>query len=67
MMKCNPDDYRDEIAEFGLTKEQEDELLLTLWEMMRMCVEIGYGVDVIHNMFNGLIEISDQNSSELPE
>lgn len=64
MMKCNPDDYRDDIAEFGLTKAQEDELLLTLWEMMRICVEIGYGVDIIHNVFNGLVENSAQNASK---
>lgn len=66
-MKCNPDDYRDELAAFELTKTQEDELLLTLWEMMRMCVEIGFGVDVIHNVFNSLAEKADQTPSKPSE
>lgn len=60
-MNCNPDDYREDIAAFNLTREQEDELLLTLWEMMRAMVEMGWGVDNINRILPQLEEITDQD------
>ena len=66
-MKCNPDDYRDDIASFNMTKEQEDELLLTLWEIMRMFVEMGYGVNSINSVFPTIFESADQDSENLPD
>lgn len=60
-MNCNPDDYREEIAVFNLTREQEDELLLTLWEMMRSMVEMGWGVDTINRILPLFEEKADQD------
>lgn len=64
-MNCNPDDYRDDIAALGLTPEQENELLTTLWEMMRTMVEIGWGVENINKIFPALSENADQAPSNL--
>lgn len=66
-MKCNPDDYRGDIASLNLTREQEDELLLTLWEIMRMFVEMGYGVHSINKVFPSIFEKADQAESDLVE
>ncbi|WP_086930204.1 hypothetical protein [Agarilytica rhodophyticola] len=60
-MNCNLDDYRGDIAEFNLTKEEEDELLLTLWEMMRMFVQIEHGIDSTNMFSPDLLENSDQS------
>lgn len=59
-MNCNPDDYREDISAFNLTRKQEDELLLTLWEMMRTMVEMGWGVDTINRILPHFEEKADQ-------
>lgn len=66
-MKLNPDDYRSDIASLNLTHEQENELLKSLWEIMRMFVELGYGVNSINNIFPELFDKADhavENSSQ---
>lgn len=50
MTECNLEEYRQDIAAFNLSKEQEDELLRTLWEIMRAMVEIGLEVDALSRM-----------------
>ncbi len=52
----NPDEYREHIEAFDLTREQQDELLLTLWNIMKSFVEMGFGVDSIHYFIPGLKE-----------
>ena len=42
-----PEKYRDQLADYELTKEQEDELLTTLWHIMRTFVELGWGLDSV--------------------
>jgi hypothetical protein len=39
------DKYRAEIADFQITDEQADELLLTLWSIMSAFVEFGFRAD----------------------
>jgi hypothetical protein len=67
IMKCNPDDYRDEFKCFDLTREQEDEVIFALWEIVRMFVELGYGVNSINKVFPTLLENTDQDFMNLPE
>ena len=43
----NPDDYREDLGAFELTKEQENELLQTLWNIMSMMVDLGWGLDSV--------------------
>ncbi|TDF41291.1 hypothetical protein EYS14_00050 [Alteromonadaceae bacterium M269] len=64
-MKCNPDDFRENLADLHLTIEQQNELLLTLWEMMRTFAETGQGVNSINNLFPPIFENADQDSGNL--
>lgn len=41
----DPDEYRQDIAKFNLTKEQENILLRSLWDTMQGFVMLGFGVD----------------------
>ena len=66
-MRCEPDIYREDIACLNLTREQEDQLLQTLWEMMRTMVEIGWGVDSINSLLPELFDNADQNPENLPD
>lgn len=43
--------YRQGLAEFELTDEQEAELLSILWDIMRTFVELGFSVDVCEQFF----------------
>ena len=45
--KLDYEEYREQLAKFKLTKEQENELLSTLWDMMRTMVDIGFGLDSV--------------------
>ena len=65
IMKCNPDDYREDLACFELSQEQEDELILTLWEIARMFVEMSYGISPINNIFSSLVDKADPDSGNL--
>lgn len=62
MLHCNPDKYRHAIAELGLTKAQEDELLFALWDIMRLFAEMGHGVNAINNIFPTFFEKADQET-----
>jgi hypothetical protein len=66
-MRCEPDIYREDIASLNLTREQEDELLQTLWEMMRTMVEIGWGVDTINRLLPELFDKTGQRPEYLPD
>ncbi len=46
-LQLEPDDYRDELAEFELTPEQETELLQVLWNIMSTMVDLGWGLDSV--------------------
>lgn len=60
----NPDDYREELAEFDLTEEQEKELLQTLWHIMSTFVDIGWGVDTVQMFLPGLFENTGADSGK---
>jgi hypothetical protein len=66
-MKCNLEDYRSDIAEFNLTKAQEDELLLSLWEMMRMFAEMGFSARTINSFLPQIFNKADQDSGKVLE
>ncbi len=64
-LKLNPDDYREDLAEFALTEEQENELLQTLWHIMSTFVDIGWGVDTVPLFLPDLFEKAGQDSGKL--
>lgn len=55
--------YQPYIDDFDLTKEQQQELLETLWSIMSAFVDIGFGVDVVQMLFNDQSSVSS-NSKE---
>lgn len=65
MPKYNPDDYRADIASLKLSEEQENLLLHTLWEMMRMFVEMGHGVNNINSIFPPILDQADHDSGNM--
>ena len=66
-MRCNPDDYRDDFKSFGLTNKQENEIIFALWEIMRLFVELGHGVNSINRVFPNILEITDQVDEDLTD
>ena len=54
----DPDRYRHHLGEFSLTPEQEDELMRVLWTMMLSFVDLGWGVDSVHNIFSQMVDKS---------
>lgn len=65
--KFNPDEYRDDLAGLDLTKEQQDELLQTLWHIMSAFVDMGWGVDTVQMFLPGLFENAGADSGKLLE
>lgn len=45
-LQFDPAKYRAEVDGFDLTEAQKQELLLTLWSIMRSFVELGFTTDV---------------------
>lgn len=54
------EEYLPYVAEFDLTEEQASELLATLWEIMKAFVDLGFGVDSIHEFLPALKEVSEE-------
>ena len=60
----NLDDYRQDLATFNLTAEQQDALLKTLWAIMMQFVEWGWGVHNIHRVLPELFEKASRDSGK---
>lgn len=57
--ELDPSDFVSELDSFDLSEDQKKELLLTLWNIMRSFVDIGFRVDVLeHILFR-----EDENSN----
>lgn len=52
----NAADYRDALDDFDLSEEQEEELLQTLWNVMSVFVDIGWGADSVQLVFGDLLK-----------
>lgn len=52
----NSQDYANDLRDLDLTEEQRQELLKTLWSIMSMMVDLGWGLDTVQmflpNLFN---------------
>jgi len=55
----DPADYKDEIAGFDLTEQQQEEFLRTLWHIMAAFVDLGWGVSSLQNVLPGLAQLSE--------
>ena len=67
LLKLDPDEFREDIAEFGMTREQEDEYLQTLWNILCIFVDLGWGVETVQNFLPELFEKAGQDSGNLLE
>lgn len=48
----NPDDYREDLAGYDLSQEEQDELLGILWNIVCTMVDIGCGSDSTQMVMN---------------
>lgn len=62
-----PDDYRHHLDDFDLTEEQQNELLETLWSIMSIFVDIGWGVDTVQMFFPDIFAEVAPDSEKLLE
>ena len=62
-MTLDPERYRHHLEEFEMTPEQDNELPRTLWNITMAFVDLGWGVDSIHNIFAQMVDKS-LNSAE---
>jgi len=67
VLDFDPDQYRDDISEYYPTKEQQDEVLRILWDVMRTFVDIGWGVDGVQMVLPELFEKAGADSGKLVE
>ena len=63
--QLNPDDYSHHFADSEMSKEQQKELLETLWHMMGMMARMGYGLDPVQMLFSGTLENSTEKSASM--
>lgn len=65
ILKLEADEYRDDVAAFGMTKAQEDEFLQALWQIMCTFVDLGWGLDSVQMLLPELAEKTGQDSVNL--
>lgn len=61
MRDFDPDSYRSEMADLGLTRAQENELLTILWSILTGFLELGWDVDSIQISSRGLTQNASEN------
>lgn len=61
----NPDEQRQRFERFQLTKDQEDTVLLSLWNSMRIMAELGQGVEQNQTFMTDWLERYGQDSENL--
>lgn len=66
-LEFNPDEFREDIVEFNYTKEQENEYLRTLFEILSIFVDLGWGVETVQNFLPELAQNTGQDSGNLLE
>lgn len=55
-LTLDPEKYRQGLAEFDMTPEQENELLAVLWNIMSNMVDMGFGIDSTQLVLSSLFE-----------
>lgn len=60
-----PDEYRDDMKDFDMSKEKQDEVLECLWHIMGSLVDLGWGVNTIQILLPEIFEKASQDSDTL--
>lgn len=65
IMEANPDfgKYQHHLQEFDLTQDQQQELLVTLWQIMTQFVDLGFGRDATTLALKSICGESFDNAS----
>ena len=66
-LKLEPDAYRHHLDEFDLTEDQQNELLQSLWYIMSILVDIGWGVDTVQLLLPDIFAEVAPDSKKLVE
>ncbi|WP_316364635.1 hypothetical protein [Candidatus Thiodiazotropha sp. CDECU1] len=66
-LTLDPEQYREHLEEFGLSREQENELLEALWNILYTFVEIGFGLDSVQLFVAPEDEKASRDSVKLVE
>ncbi len=66
-LELEPDDYRHHLDEFDLTEEKQNELLQSLWHIMSILADIGWGVDTVQILLPDLFAEVAPDSEKLLE
>ena len=61
-MTLDLEEYRGDLAELGLSRAQEDELLRTLWQIMAAFVDLGWGVGSLQLSCPDLTQTFSENA-----
>ena len=61
----SPAKYRAELSEFGLTEEQENELLSVLWSIMVKFVYLGFDVKNCGQIFESFTQAAQDDSGAI--
>lgn len=66
-LQLDPDEYREDWAEYEIPDEQFNEMLGVLWEMAQTFVLMGHNADITQILFANIIENSGKDSEKLLE
>ena len=62
-LKLDADEYLDKLADYDLSDEQKRELLQSLWHIMSVVVDIGFGLDPVQMVFAPFLENSGSDNT----
>ena len=57
--------YREHLSEFELTEDQQNDMMLVVWNMMNIFVDIGWGVDTVQMFLPELFGKASPDSGKL--
>lgn len=61
----NLEKYKEELSDLELTDEQADELLRTLYDIIRMFVEMGFSGDLCGQLLDGFNQLSSGDTADV--
>ncbi|XHB98210.1 hypothetical protein ABWH97_07705 [Nitratireductor sp. ac15] len=61
----DPAKYRSELSEFGLTEEQENELLAVLWSIMVKFAYLGFDAKICGQIFESFTQAAQGDSGAI--
>ncbi len=63
-LSLDPDKYRQHLEDMDFSKEQENELLQILWNIMSTMVDIGFGEHSVQMVLDSLLKTTSLESAD---